>query len=105
VFFVDPGITNKRFSQKKMLQYLLCENLVLRAPTVNNSTKIDAKNDLETSSKKTKNLTHRNPKNFQKGVPKSAEITENLVLGPHVSFHGPLGYPQADKMVLKVGKW
>ena len=41
----------------------------------------------------------------QKGVPKSAKITRNLVLGPHVSFHGPLGCPQADKMVLRVGKW
>ena len=25
--------------------------------------------------------------------PKSAKITKNLVLGPHVSFHGPLGSP------------
>ena len=25
--------------------------------------------------------------------PKSTKITKNLVLGPHVSFHGPLGCP------------
>ena len=37
--------------------------------------------------------------------PKSAKITKNLVLGPHVSFHGPLGCPQAGKMVLRVRKW
>ena len=37
--------------------------------------------------------------------PKSAKITKNPVLGPHVSFHGPLGCPQAGKMVLRVRKW
>ena len=70
--------------------------------------KIDANSYLETSSEKTKNLTHWAQQTVKKGSqnqPKSAKITKNLVLGPHVSFHGPLGCPQAGKMVLRAGKW
>ena len=35
----------------------------------------------------------------------SGSAFRHLVLGPHVSFHGPLGCSKADKIVLRAGKW
>ena len=94
------------FAKTWFLQYHPNENLVLRAPTVNNSTqKSMQKVAWKQAPTKTQNLTHRNSKNSQNGVPKSAKITQSLVLGPDVSFHGPLESPQADKLVPRVSKW
>ena len=75
------------FAKTWFLQYLPYGNLVLRAPTVNNSTqKSMQKVTWKQAAKKTQNLIIWTEKGSENEVPKSSQITKNLVLGPHVSF-------------------
>ena len=65
---------------------------------------MDAKNYLETSSKK-KEFNTSEPKKLSKWEPKIIQNQSKSGSGLPCVLHDPLGCPQADKMVLMVGKW
>ena len=86
------------FAKTWFLQYLPYENHVLRAPTVNHSTtKSMQKVTWKQAPTKTKNSTYQNSKSSQNGLPKSAKMSKNLVLGSHVSSMIPSSVPKLTK--------
>ena len=71
---VDPRITDKRFLRKHgFCNTFRAKTLFSELQSSIIPIKIDVKSDLETSSKKTQNLTHQNSKSFQNGLPKSSQ--------------------------------
>jgi hypothetical protein len=91
------------------LQYFPHENLVSRAPPVNNSTKKSmqkvtwkqALKNTEFNVSELKKLSKWNPKI----KPKSLKILLRTPTCPSCCSHGPPGCPQADKMLSRVVQW
>ena len=100
---------NTVFAKTWFLQYLPVENLVFRAPAVNNSIKNRCK---KLPGNKLQKNTEFNPSELKKLSkwspqikPKSSKILLRTPTCPSCCSHGPPGCPQADKMVPRVVKW
>ena len=100
---IDPRITNKRFLRKHgFCNTFLAKTLFSELQLSIIPLKIDAKSDLDTSSKKTQNLTHQNSKSSQNGVPKSSQNHWKSCFGPPRVLPAAPMVPQG---VPKLTKW